>query len=273
MNWQQAINACHSDAAPFAVASLLGTTGSTPRGASAKMVITKELTFDSIGGGQLERLVTLQARKMLASRVPSQKIEHFPLATKAGQCCGGSVTVLIESFPESAIRLAVFGAGHVGRALVQIMAQCDARIDWIDSRPELFPEEVAGNATTISLSDPADHIQFLTDTHRCIVVTHDHALDYRLLYILLTETDIDYIGLIGSETKAKRFFNRLDKDGVSLDDQRRCRCPIGLPEVRGKLPMEIAVSIAAEVLSLEPGAISELKPELSWKEIQQVFRQ
>ena len=61
MKWQQAINACHSDAAPFAVASLLGTTGSTPRGASAKMVITKELTFDSIGGGKFERLVTLQA--------------------------------------------------------------------------------------------------------------------------------------------------------------------------------------------------------------------
>ena len=272
MNWQQAINACHGDAAPFAVATVLGTTGSTPRGANAKMVVTSEAIFGSIGGGRLELLVTLQARKMLASRVPSQKIDHFPLATKAGQCCGGSVTVLIESFPETAMRLAVFGAGHVGGALVQIMAQCDARIDWIDSRLELFPDEVAGNVNTICLSDPMDHIQSLWDTHRCIVVTHDHALDYRLVYTLLTETDIDYVGLIGSETKAKRFYNRLEKDGVSSAEQRRCRCPIGLPEVGGKLPMEIAVSIAAEVLSLDPVAVSEIKPELSWKEIQRVFR-
>ena len=273
MNWQKAINVCHRVAEPFAVATLLGTTGSTPRGANAKMVITSETTFDSIGGGQLELLVTLQAREMLASRVPTQKIDHFPLATKAGQCCGGSVTVLIESFPETAIRLAVFGAGHVGGALVKIMAQCDARVDWIDSREELFPDEVAGNVRAICLSDPSDHIQSLSDQHRCIVLTHDHALDYRLVYALLTETDVDYVGLIGSETKAKRFYSRLKKDGVSSAEQLRCRCPVGIPEVGGKLPMEIAVSIAAEVLSLDPVAVSEIKPELSWKEIQQVFRQ
>ena len=272
MNWQQAINACHSEAAPFAVATVLGTTGSTPRGANAKMVVTGEATFDSIGGGQLELLVTRRARDMLASRVPSQKIDHFPLATKADQCCGGSVTVLIESFPVTAMRLAVFGVGHVGRALVQILAQCDARIDWIDSREELFPDELAGNVSKICLNDPMDHIQTLTDVHRCIVVTHDHALDYRLIYSLLTETDIDYVGLIGSATKAERFYSRLQKDGVSPAEQRRCRCPIGLPDVGGKLPMEIAVSIAAELLSLDPVALSEIKPELSWKEIQQVFR-
>ena len=272
MNWQEAINACHCDAAPFAVATVLGTTGSTPRGANAKMVVTGEATFDSIGGGQLELLVTRQAREMLESRVPSQKIDHFPLATKADQCCGGSVTVLIESFPVTAIRLAVFGAGHIGQALVRVMEQCDARIDWIDSRLDLFPEQLAGNVSKVCLPEPLDHIEALTDAHRCIVVTHDHALDYQLVYRLLTETDIDFVGLIGSATKAERFYRRLQKDGVSAAEQRRCRCPLGLPEVGGKLPMEIAVSIAAEVLSLDPVAASEMKPELSWKEIQEAFR-
>ena len=113
----------------------------------------------------------------------------------------------------------------------------------------------------------------LTAAHRCIVVTHDHALDYRLIYALLTETDIDYVGLIGSATKANRFMDRLHKDGVSDAERQRCRSPIGLPGVRGKLPMEIAVSIAAEILSLDPVAVSEIKPEITWKEIQQVFRQ
>ena len=272
MNWQQAINACHSDASPFAVATVLGTTGSTPRGANAKMVITRETTFDSIGGGQLELLVTGRAREMLEARVPSQKIDHFPLATKAQQCCGGSVTVLIESFPATAMRLAVFGAGHVGAALVQIMAQCDARIEWVDSRAELFPDDLSGNVCKICLADPLDHVQVLTDAHRCIIVTHDHALDYRLAYTLLTETEIDYVGLIGSDTKAERFYSRLQKDGLSEAEGQRCRCPIGLPIVGGKLPMEIAVSIAAEVLSLDPVAASEIKPDLTWKEIQRVFR-
>ena len=272
MNWQQAVSACHSKASPFAVATVLSTTGSTPRGANAKMVVTKEATFDSIGGGQLELLVTEKARGMLDLRVPDQKIEHFPLATKAGQCCGGSVSVLIESFPETAMRLAVFGAGHVGGALVQVLSQCDSRIDWLDNRAELFPNDLPPNVSKIYLQDPVEYIPSLTDAHRCIVVTHDHALDYRLLYALLTETDIAYVGLIGSSTKANRFFQRLKKDGVSDDEQRRCRCPIGLPDVKGKLPMEIAVSIAAEILSLDPIAFSEVKPELSWKEIQQVFR-
>jgi len=273
MNWQLAINECHSHAAPFAVATVLGTTGSTPRGANAKMVITSEATYDSIGGGQLELLVTSKAREMLALRVPSQKIDHFPLASKANQCCGGSVTVLIEAFPVTAMRLAVFGAGHIGSALVQILNQCDARIDWIDSRDELFPTDQPANVGQICLPDPVEYVASLTAAHRCIVVTHDHALDYRLIYALLTETDIDYVGLIGSATKANRFMDRLRKDGVSDAERQRCRSPIGLPGVRGKLPMEIAVSIAAEILSLDPVAVSEIKPEITWKEIQQVFRQ
>jgi xanthine dehydrogenase accessory factor len=271
MNWQQAITHCHNQADPFAVATVISTTGSTPRKGSAKMVVTAETTHDTIGGGQLELKVTEAAREMLKSPVPSQKIDHFPLATKAGQCCGGSVSVLIESFPVTAMRLAVFGAGHVASALMQVLAQCDARIEWVDSRSEMFPAEVSANVQTVCLEDPVEIIRELTDTHRAVIVTHDHALDYHLAYALLTETEIDYVGLIGSDTKAKRFYTRLEKDGVSEADRQRCICPIGLPDVKGKLPMEIAVSIAAQVLSLDPVKASEIKPDLSWKEIRQAF--
>ncbi len=270
MNWQQAISWCHHRADPFAVVTVIGTTGSTPREA-AKMVVTAAETYDTIGGGQLEYKVTEAARKMLASRAPTQKIDHFPLATKADQCCGGSVTILIESFPITAMRLAVFGAGHVATALMQVLAQCDARIEWIDSREGVFPDSVSSNVQLIMRDDPVSYVDELSDAHRCIVITHDHALDYRLVQSALTKTEIDYIGLIGSDTKAKRFFQHLEKDGISPEDQRRCHCPIGLPQVKGKLPMEIAVSIAAQVLSLDPVKASQIKPELSWKEIRQAF--
>ncbi len=270
MNWQQAISWCHQQAAPFAVATVIGTTGSTPREVT-KMVITAEKTFDTIGGGQLEFKVIEDARSMLESRAPSQKIDHYPLATKADQCCGGSVTVLIESFPITAMRLAVFGAGHVASALMQVLAQCDARIEWIDSREDVFPDSVSSNVQLINPEDPVSYVDELTDQHRCIIITHDHALDYQLVHALLNQTEIDYVGLIGSNTKAKRFFQRMNKDGISQEDQQRCVCPIGMPEVKGKLPMEIAVSIAAQILSLDPVKASQIKPELSWKEIRQAF--
>ena len=273
MKWQQAVSACHQNAAPFAVATVIGTTGSTPRDATTKMVITRDDIHDTIGGGQLELQVIERAREMLKSPVPSQQLDHFPLATKAGQCCGGSVTVLIESFPVTAMHLVLFGAGHVAQALMQVMAQCDARIDWVDSREALFPDSVPANVKLVCEPDPVEYISQLSDTQRCIIVTHDHALDYRLTLGLLTETEIDYIGLIGSDTKAARFYDRLTKDGVSAADQARCHCPVGLPGVNGKMPMEIAVAIAAQLLSLDPVSPSQVKPDLTWRQIKAAFTQ
>ena len=271
MKWQTAITHCHDRADPFAVATVISTTGSTPRDGSAKMVVTRDKSYDTIGGGQFEFKVIAAAREMLKTPVPAQKIDHFPLATKAGQCCGGSVTVLIESFPVTAMRLAVFGAGHVARALMQLLAQCDARIDWVDSREGQLPDEVSGNVKLVLEEDPVNHIRELSSEHRAMILTHDHALDYRLTMALLAETDIDYIGLIGSETKAKRFFSNLEKAGFEQEDLARVRCPVGLTSGKGKLPMEIAVSIAAQVLSLDPQAASEIKPDLTWKEIRSAF--
>jgi len=271
MNWQQAVTHCHTAGDPFSVATVISTTGSTPRDGSAKMVVTQATIFDTIGGGQLEFKVIEAARHMLASRVPAQKIDHYPLATKADQCCGGSVTVLIESFPVTSMRLALFGAGHVASALMQVLAQCDARLEWIDSRAEQFPDAVSANVQLVCIDDPVAYVNELTDAHRCIIITHDHALDYRLTQLILTETDIDYVGLIGSDTKAERFYSRLEKDGVSEDDRQRCHCPIGMPTVKGKLPMEIAVSIAAQILSLDPVKSSQIKPDLTWKEIRAAF--
>ena len=267
MNWQQAVTDCHNRGEAFVVATVISTTGSTPRGGASKMVVTAKQTHDTIGGGQLEYKVTELAREMLASRVPSQRMEHFPLATKAEQCCGGSVTVLLECFPVSSLQLALFGAGHVASALMQVLEQCDARIDWIDSRQDQFPDRVPANVRTVCLETPEDYVEQLSDQQRCIIITHDHALDYRLAHAILTRTEVDYIGLIGSDTKAARFYRNLEKAGVSEADRARLVCPIGFRQVRGKLPMEIAVSIAAQVLSLDPVRSSEIKPDLSWKEI------
>ena len=116
-----------------------------------------------------------------------------------------------------------------------------------------------------------EHVEAMTSDERCLVMTHDHHLDYRLVSAILTRTEVDFVGLIGSETKSKRFISKLRKEGLSDEDLARCVCPIGLSSVKGKLPMEIAVSVAAQLLSLDPVANSDLKPAISWKEIRAAF--
>jgi xanthine dehydrogenase accessory factor len=271
MNWKEAINHCHDIGTSFSIATVICATGSTPRGGASKMVVTELETFDTIGGGELEFNVTKNARKMLEKRVPVQQVEHYPLATKANQCCGGSVTVLLESFPVPQNRITIFGAGHVAKALVKILSQCDTRIDWIDTRAEIFPKELPGNVKVNPINDPVEHVEAMTSDERCLVMTHDHHLDYRLVSAILKRTEADFVGLIGSETKSKRFISKLRKEGLSDEDLTRCVCPIGLSSVKGKLPMEIAVSVAAQLLSLDPVANSDLKPAISWKEIRAAF--
>ena len=159
----------------------------------------------------------------------------------------------------------------MAKALVKILSQCDTRIDWIDTRSDIFPQKLPGNVKINPINDPVDHVEAMVSEGWCLVMTHDHHLDYRLVSAILTRTEVDFVGLIGSETKSKRFMSKLKKEGLSDEDLARCVCPIGLPSVKGKLPMEIAVSVSAQLLSLEPSANSDLKPAISWKEIRAAF--
>ncbi|MBT3426924.1 MAG: xanthine dehydrogenase accessory protein XdhC [Gammaproteobacteria bacterium] len=270
ISWQQAVHQCHQQGQAFAVATILTTAGSTPRDGGSKMIITSEASHDSVGGGRLELLVLKRARELLATGVQAQLVEHFPLAGKAQQCCGGSVSVLLEVFPEANLRIALFGAGHVGQALVSILAGCDARIDWIDSRQDMFPALLPANAAVHVSQNPVEMASLLTRDQIAVIVTHDHQLDYQLVRTLLDETEVPYIGLIGSKTKAERFRTRLVKDNLPQGEWDRCHCPVGLASIPGKLPMEVAVSIAAEILALAPAAA---RSSVSWKAIKKVLRE
>jgi len=286
--WQQAVNNCHEQGKPFVLVTIIGVSGSTPRESSSKMVVTGEVSIDTIGGGQLEFMATQRARELLLAGVMVQKLEHYPLSSKVGQCCGGAVNILYEVFPAAAQHIVIFGAGHVARAVVSILAECDARITWIDSRPEQFPESVPLNVSTRVLEEPeaavdalsiresiresdreSDKASNISVNTAVLILTHDHALDYRLLHKLLDETDIDFIGLIGSATKARRFRQRLSHDGFAASAQARCICPVGNLNVKGKLPMEVAVSICAQLLArpMDAGASRPAKRGVSWREI------
>ena len=271
-HWQQAVAKCQKEARSFSLVTVVGTTGSTPREGGSKMVVTADATFDSIGGGTLELLATQKARALLLLDEQVQQIHHFPLASKANQCCGGSVTVLIEIFPRTAIELVLFGAGHVAKALVGIVSEIDCHISWVDNREELFPREIPLGVDKISIEKPEDYVSRIPEGAYIVIVTHDHALDYRLTEEILHNDDFTYLGLIGSATKAKRFRKHLQHAGLSDQSIGKLNCPIGLTGLGGKLPMEVAVSIAAQILSLVPATEKSKRRGLSWQEVKAVIK-
>jgi xanthine dehydrogenase accessory factor len=140
-------------------------------------------------------------------------------------------------------RLALFGAGHVGQAVARALAPLPFRIDWYDSRPETA--EIAGvsilspEALAAIAGEPCDYV---------LILTHDHALDYALTSAALRREGVGFTGLIGSRTKRARFVSRLRADGFDDATLTALSCPIGIPELHGKAPEIIAVSVAADLL-------------------------
>jgi len=268
--WFDAAKRCQDTGNAYALVTILGCTGSTPRDQSSKMVITEENTYDTIGGGHLEFVVTNKARELLIANEDSQQIHHFPLGASLGQCCGGSATVLIETFAACRFHIALFGAGHVAKELVKILGALPCRVSWIDPRAELFPETMPANINKVVSAEPQYEIANLPEGSDILIVTHNHALDFELAMAALDHGKLRHIGLIGSDTKAERFVKRLAHRGYSEAQINTIKCPVGLAEVPGKLPMEVAVSIAGELIAIQnAGQTTKVRRGLAWKDIKQ----
>lgn len=248
-NWISALAELQHQGEACVLVTIIEERGSTPRNAGSKMVVSAERIFDTIGGGHLEYKAMDIARQMLASASQHTRLERFSLGASLGQCCGGVTVLLFEPMGQPQAQIAVFGAGHVGRALVPLLASLPCRVRWIDSREDQFPARIPEGVSTIVNDAVIDEVQHLPAGSYCIVMTHDHQLDLALSAAILERGDFDYFGLIGSKTKRARFEHRLRERGFDAEVIQRMRCPMGLSEVKGKLPIEIAVSIAAEVIA------------------------
>lgn len=251
-NWFDALHQCQQQGTAYVIVTVLGAAGSTPRASGTKMVICPEQTYDTIGGGHLEYAVTEHARQLLLTAKHAQHVEHYPLSSKLGQCCGGAVNVLYEVMVEHGQSLLVFGAGHVAHALVPLLAQLPMNIRWIDQRPELFATDkqtpLSNNVQIIVSDDPSEQLALAPANSWAVIMTHSHQLDYALVEAALKREDFNYVGMIGSHTKAKRFKTRLTHKLTSLSRLERFVSPIGLLDIPGKRPIEVAVSIAAQLI-------------------------
>ncbi|MBU2022437.1 MAG: xanthine dehydrogenase accessory protein XdhC, partial [Gammaproteobacteria bacterium] len=253
MSWVHALQEVEKAGQAWVIATVIGTQGSAPRESSSKMIITEEHSFDTIGGGQLEYAVCQKARAMLQDvSSPSHVLENFPLAAKTNQCCGGTVSVLLEYFPEPANKITIFGMGHVATTLVNVLGNMQAKISWVDSRANLAQDHsikgLPSNVTPFLYESMLDHIDHMSHNEIALVMTHDHALDYQLVEALLDRKDCRFIGLIGSKTKALRFKKRLVSASFSQAEIDSVHCPVGLNEIAGKKPFEIAISIAGQII-------------------------
>lgn len=268
--WFDILPVLHRKGDGYVVVTVIGAIGSTPRDSGTKMVVDSDNTYDTIGGGHLEFKAIAKAREMLSGTASTQLLEHFPLAAKLGQCCGGQATLLFEYFAPQGVVLALFGAGHVGKALVQILGDLPLRVKWIDNREQEFPTELPSNVQQVLTDDPVAEVQQLPPNSFYLVMTHNHGLDFDIVSSVLKRKDSHYLGVIGSDNKAKRFKQRLTHRDFTEQQIAHMRSPVGLPQVPGKLPMEVAVSIAGELIA-EYQSMSAETPSrqgLQWPELQ-----
>lgn len=251
-SWNATLQHLDEKAEAAALVTIFSSKGSTPREVGSKMVVTLAKSYYSIGGGHLEHQAIKLARHMLEQQDSQAFIKAFSLGASLGQCCGGQVELLFEAFFPVKHNVVIFGAGHIAKALVPILGQLPCRVQWIDKRTELFTDNLPDNVQSIILDDAPDHIEQLATqlpaNSYILIMTHNHQLDQILCEALLRQPPFGFIGLIGSNTKWKKFALRLANKGFSHQQIQRVHCPIGITPNNGKLPMEIAVSVAAHFI-------------------------
>ena len=249
MHWTDAAKELEHSGKAYVLLTLLGARGSTPRESGTKMLVTEDRIECTIGGGHLEYKAIEIARQMLESGEAEQRIENFPLGARLGQCCGGSTSVLFESFPGPRVNIMLFGAGHVGKSLVTILGQLPCRVRWVDNRDNEFPQQLPANIDRLLSDAPAEEVSSMPAGSYYIVMTHKHPLDFAITEAAIKRGDARYIGLIGSDTKWRRFCMRFEHRGYSPEQYQQVHCPVGLEQVPGKLPMEVATAVAGEIIA------------------------
>lgn len=231
--------------------TVAATKGSAPREAGAVMMVWADRQEGTIGGGALEYEAARIARDMLADGT-DQTRRVMPLGPDLGQCCGGVVTLdfiagALEGEP-TGTPLWIWGAGHVGRAIAQVVAPlADRPVTMIDTTSARMPETLPQGVSPLVASDPLRVVSRAPKDGDHLIVTYSHDLDLALCDALLRH-GFATCGLIGSATKWARFRTRLASMGHANAEITRIACPIGDPAL-GKHPQAIAVGVVATLLS------------------------
>lgn len=177
-----------------------------------------------------------------------------PDAPRAGLLRIGNDEALLERIDPQGLPLWLFGAGHVGKALVKVLADLPFQVTWIDSREHEFPALAPDHVSIRHAADPAAMVSEAPPSAYFLVLTHSHDLDYAICTAILARKDFAWAGLIGSETKSACFNLRFGRDNIPAESVARLVSPIGITGIDSKLPGAIAVSVAAQLLQVAQAA-------------------
>jgi len=243
------------------VCTLTSVRGSSPREQGTFMLVGLAGLFGTIGGGALEYMVIEHARRLIANG-QSEEAMDVPLGPEIGQCCGGRVEVRLRH-ADAASRAClaaevaeddaalphvfVFGAGHVGRALAQILSLLPVQLEVIDTRREEL-DELPATIAARAVAMPEAVVRAAPQGSSYVILTHDHALDFLIAQEALARTDAPYVGMVGSMTKRARFSSWYRGEGGDAKALERLILPIGQMGLGDKRPAVIAALAAAEIM-------------------------
>lgn len=219
--WLQDLRALHGQRHAAVIATCLA-------GTSRKLVITADVVYGDDADDA--ELIAISRAALLSGDIDEQPDGWF-----------------LELVVGADLDIAVFGAGHVGTAVVRSLSALDCNIRWVDSRRNIFRETPA-NVRTVEAAEPALEVAAMPPDSCYLVMTHSHSIDYEICARILQRDDVLYCGLIGSVSKRRRFEKRLRAQGVAESAIESLVCPIGVTGISGKKPAEIAVAAAAEIL-------------------------
>lgn len=229
----------------------MGAKGSVPRDVGTSMRVFSDHLEGTIGGGALEWDALATARGMLEDGTTHQS-RSIALGPALGQCCGGAVTLEFTAgggHPELAkTPVWIWGAGHVGRALVQVLAPLpETEITWVDIDDTRFPSDISSDVIRVPTPNLAQFMRHAPQGAHHFILTYSHAFDLELCHAALSH-GFAFCGLIGSATKWARFSKRLNALGHEDAAINAITCPIGEPAL-GKHPQAIAIGVARRYLS------------------------
>jgi len=243
-----------------ALATLTAVDGSSP-GKEGFMLLVREdgTTCGTVGGGNIEKIVTDLAMKCMA-RGRSGRYE-FNLADggDAGMQCGGTNEVFIRVFRPKK-KLLLVGGGHIGCELYELGRRLDFTVVMFDDRAEYCSKERFPAAAELHPGDIAQNLaQYpLDDQCHVVIATHGHRHDEAALRAVIRR-EAAYIGMIGSRKKVPGILAKLQGEGVPAEKVRRVYSPIGL-KLGGGSPAEIALSVMAEILMVKNhGAMGHMR--------------
>jgi xanthine dehydrogenase accessory factor len=333
---------------PAVLVTVARAEGSTPREAGARMLVSRERQWHTLGGGHLEWHAADLARQMLRHENGGcgRRIERLSLGPSLGQCCGGVATLAFELLtpsdldwvvplaerlqagracvrsviladagapphaspvmladPPARARAApgspyevctlwqadgrrglteimvpidfpvvLFGAGHVGQALVQVLGALPCQVTWVDERDAQFPAAWPANTAIEATDTPEAVIALAPPRSYFLVMTHSHALDQHLCRHIFQRDDFAYFGLIGSRTKRRKFERRLQEQGIAPQRLAQMTCPIGVEGVTGKAPEVVAIAVAAQLLRVREQQDNSATPHWDTRSVAVPFR-